>query len=177
MKTGVLLINLGTPDAPESGAVRRYLKQFLSDERVLDINPIGRWLLLNLIILPFRSRRSAKAYRKVWMSEGSPLLVYGQQLTEGVRQHLQELGTPVVLGMRYGNPSVGSAIELLREEGCDRILVLPLFPQYASSSTGSAVEEAYREASRHWNTPHLQLLEPFYDDERFIEAFAAVGRP
>ena len=97
MKTGVLLINLGTPDAPESGAVRRYLKQFLSDERVLDINPIGRWLLLNLIILPFRSRRSAKAYRKVWMPEGSPLLVYGQQLTEGVRQHLQELGTPVVL--------------------------------------------------------------------------------
>ena len=177
MKTGVLLINLGTPDAPESGAVRRYLKQFLSDERVLDINPIGRWLLLNLIILPFRSRRSAKAYRKVWMPEGSPLLVYGQQLTEGVRQHLEELETPVVLGMRYGNPSVGSAIELLREEGCDRILVLPLFPQYASSSTGSAVEEAYREASRHWNTPHLQLLEPFYDDERFIEAFAAIGRP
>ena len=177
MKTGVLLINLGTPDAPDSGAVRRYLKQFLSDERVLDINSFGRWLLLNFIILPFRSRRSAKAYRKVWTPEGSPLLVYGQQLTEGVRQKLQELGTPVVLGMRYGNPSVGSAIEFLRKEGCDRILVLPLFPQYASSSTGSAVEEAYREASRHWNTPHLQLLEPFYDDERFIEAFAAVGRP
>ena len=177
MKTGVLLMNLGTPDAPEPGPVRRYLKQFLSDERVLDINPLGRWLLLNLIILPFRSRRSAKAYKRVWMSEGSPLLVHGQNLTAEVRAQLESTDTPVVLGMRYGSPSVASALHQLRERACDRILVLPLFPQYASSSTGSAIEEVYRESSRFWNTPHVQVLEPFYDDERFLNAFAAVGRP
>ncbi len=179
MKTGVLLINLGTPDAPQPPEVRRYLKQFLSDDRVLDINRYGRWLLLNLIILPFRSRKSAKAYSRVWTEEGSPLLVHGEKLTAGVQEHLNDLEVPVVLGMRYGNPSVSSAMHKLREQGCDRILVLPLFPQYAASSSGSAIVEAYDAASAlaHWNTPHLEVLPPFYDDERFLNAFAEVGKP
>ena len=179
-QSGVLLCNLGTPDAPTSSKLRPYLKQFLSDPRVVEIPKIIWWLILNLIILRIRPRRSAKLYETVWTDQGSPLLVYSVSQVKKLQEKLHKkfgFEVPIELGMRYGNPSVGSAIELLREEGCDRILVLPLFPQYASSSTGSAVEEAYREASRHWNTPHLQLLEPFYDDERFIEAFAAVGRP
>src|SRR5512133_1422854 len=102
--TGLLLCNLGTPDAPTPGAVRRYLREFLSDPRVIDINPVGRWLLLNLIILPVRPRKSAEAYRKIWTADGSPLLRHGHDLVAAVRERLGE-GWAVELGMRYGRPS------------------------------------------------------------------------
>jgi len=174
-RVGILLINLGTPDAPEAPDVRRYLREFLSDPRVIDINPIGRWLLLNLIILPTRPAKSAEAYRKVWGVDGSPLLVNGRALRDAVDLRLP--GVAVELAMRYGNPSVPDALDRLHAAGCDHLVVLPLFPQYAASSTGSAVEYVYREAGRRWNTPFISMVPPFYDDLRFIEAFAQVGKP
>ncbi len=171
--TGLLLINLGTPDEPTTPAVRRYLRQFLSDPRVIDINPVGRAALLHLFILPWRPKKSAAAYRLVWMEAGSPLLVHSRALTEAVRARLP--GWQVELGMRYGNPSIESAFERLRA-GCDRIVVFPLYPQYSAASTGSSVEEVYRLAAQKWVTPSLSVVEPFYDDAGFLDAFAARGR-
>jgi len=174
-KTGVLLVNLGTPDAPRAPEVRRYLREFLSDPRVIDIPAAARFALVNGVIAPFRASKSAEAYEKVWTERGSPLLTHGLDLRDGLRQRLA--GTPVELGMRYGNPSIASALEALRAAACDRILCAPLYPQYASSSTGSSLERVYGEAARRWNTPYVQVLPPFYDDPRFLDAFAAVGRP
>lgn len=173
---GLLLINLGTPARPETGAVRRYLRQFLSDPRVLDIHPAGRFLLLNLLILPFRSSASAAAYAKVWTERGSPLLVHSQDLLAAVRARVGPEVT-VELGMRYGEPSLEHALGRLREAGCDPVVVFPLYPQYAASSTGTALEEVWRLAGREWNTPSLQVVPPFYDHPAFLDAFAAVARP
>lgn len=177
-RIGILLVNLGTPDSPQTGDVRRYLAEFLSDPRVIDINPIGRWLLLNLIILRFRPAKSAHAYQKVWTEEGSPLLVHGKALTEAVAQRFADSpDVRVRLAMRYGTPSLRSAIEALTKDGCDRIVVVPLYPQYASSSTGSTAEAVYRIAAEQENTPFITMAQPFYDHPGFIEAFAQVGRP
>ncbi len=174
-RTGVLLVNLGTPDAPRTPEVRRYLRQFLSDPRVLDIPALGRAALLNLVILPTRPQKSAEAYREVWTDEGSPLLVLGQAFARGVAQELPEC--EVVLAMRYGNPSIEAGLDRLTEAGCDGIIVFPMFPQYASSSTGSAVQEVYRAAGERWNTPFVRVAPPFYDAPEFLQAFADVGRP
>ena len=176
-RTGILLINLGTPDAPRTPEVRAYLRALLSSDRVLDINPVGRWLLLNLIILPFRPRKSAKAYREIWMENGSPLLVYSQKLKDAITEHFSEENIPVELGMQCGNPSIKSAVERLRKEECDRIIVLPMYPQYSSSTYGSAVEDLYKEILHDWNMPQLQIIPPFFSDSRFIDAWAKVGSP
>ncbi|MFV8752507.1 ferrochelatase [Nannocystaceae bacterium ST9] len=173
-RTGILLVNLGTPDAPEPAPVRRYLRQFLSDPRVIDINPIGRAALLNLVILPFRPARSAAAYRKIWSAEGSPLLIHGRALTERLRERIPE--HPIELGMRYGNPSIASALAKLAEQQCDRVLALPLYPQYAASSTGSTVEELARIVGTLWTTPFVSVVPPFYDHPAFLAAFTAVAR-
>jgi len=172
-RVGVLLVNLGTPASPSTGDVRRYLREFLSDPRVLDMNPVGRALLLYGAILPFRPRKSAAAYRKVWTEQGSPLLANGLALCEGLAKRLGE-GFDVELAMRYGRPSIREAIERLA--GADRIVVLPLFPQYASSSTGSALERVYAEAGRRWNVGTLVVLPPFYERPAFIGALAAGAR-
>jgi ferrochelatase len=173
--TGLLLINLGTPDAPESSAVRRYLREFLSDPRVIDINALGRFLLLELFILPFRPARSAEAYRKIWSDRGSPLLFHSRDLAERVRERLGSRWH-VELAMRYGSPSIPAAMEAFRQAEVDRIVVLPLFPQYASSSTGSALEAVFGAAARQWNVPRLSVIEDFYDDPGMIDVFAAHGR-
>jgi ferrochelatase len=173
-RTGILLVNLGTPDAPEPGPVRRYLRQFLSDPRVIDVNPIGRAALVYLVVLPFRPARSAAAYRKVWMPEGSPLLVHGRALVERLRERMPE--HPIELGMRYGNPSLERAVERLREQACDRLLVLPLYPQYAASSTGSTVEELARITGSLWTTPFVGVIPPFYDHPAFLDAFSVIAR-
>jgi protoporphyrin/coproporphyrin ferrochelatase len=173
-RTGILLVNLGTPDAPEPGPVRRYLREFLSDPRVIDINPIGRALLLYLIILPFRPRRSAEAYRKIWTAEGSPLLIHGRGLLAALRERIPE--HPIELAMRYGEPSIPAALARLREQSCDQLIVLPLYPQYAASSTGSSVERIYRVAAQLWNTPYVHVIPPFYDHPAFLAAFAEVAR-
>ena len=174
--TGLLLINLGTPEEPTSAAVRRYLREFLSDPRVLDINPVGRFLLLNLIILPFRPARSAEAYRIIWSERGSPLLYHSQDLVPLVRERLGP-DWHVELAMRYGEPSIAAALDRFREAGIDRVVVFPLYPQYASSSTGSSLEAVFHEAGQRWNVPHLSVVEAFYDDPGMIEAFTATGRP
>jgi ferrochelatase len=173
-RTGILLVNLGTPDAPEPGAVRRYLREFLSDPRVIDINPVGRALLLYLVILPFRPRRSAAAYREVWTPEGSPLLVHGRGLLAALRERIPTHA--IELAMRYGSPSIPDALARLREQSCDQLIVLPLYPQYAASSTGSTVERVYRTAAGLWNTPYVHVIPPFYDYPGFIAAFAQIGR-
>jgi ferrochelatase len=173
---GLLLVNLGTPEKPQPSAVRRYLRQFLADPRVLDIHPFARAALLHLVILPFRPRKSADAYRKVWTERGSPLLFHSLDLATAVRARL---GTDwaVELGMRYGEPSIESAFERLRARGVDRVVLFPLYPQYSSASTGSSVEELFRVAGRQWVTPNLSIVEPFYEDPGFLRAFVEVGRP
>jgi ferrochelatase len=173
---GYLLLNLGTPDAPTPAAVRRYLREFLSDPRVIDINPVGRKLLLELVILPFRPKKSAAAYAKVWGSDGSPLLTLSRALEVKVREAMGP-GQLVELGMRYGRPSIPEAIERLRQAGATRLVVAPLYPQYSSSATGSSLEAVFAElARRHVVTP-VAVLPAFYEDPGFISAFAAVGAP
>lgn len=173
---GLLLINLGTPEAPETAAVRRYLREFLSDPRVLDIGPVGRAALLNLFILPTRPRKSAEAYKKVWTDRGSPLLAHSEDLAAGVQERLGPSWL-VKLGMRYGAPALGEALLALLRAGVSRLVVLPLYPQYSAASTGSSLEEVFRLAGSLWVTPNLAVVEPLFDDPGFIAAVAARGRP
>ena len=173
---GLLLCNLGTPDQPTSTAVRRYLREFLSDPRVLDMSPVGRWLLLNGVILPLRSRKSAAAYRKIWTDRGSPLRWHSDDLLEAVRERLGSEWV-VELGMRYQNPSMADALERLRGAGVDRIVVFPLYPQRAASSTGSTLAEVMRLAAVPWSPPILSFVGPFYDEPAFLDVFAAQGAP
>jgi len=175
-RSGVLLVNLGSPADPGVPAVRRYLREFLSDPRVIDIPPAGRALLLNLIILPFRPRQSSRAYRSIWTEEGSPLIVHSRRLAEAVARQL-EPGIPVALAMRYGEPSIRRVLDALRERGADRIVIFPLYPQLASSTTGTVLEKVFEEASRRWNVPDLVTVPPFYREPGLAGSFAAVGRP
>jgi ferrochelatase len=176
---GVLLVNLGTPDAPTPGAVRRYLKEFLWDPRVVDVPRRLWWLILNLIILNIRPRRSAAAYAKVWMEEGSPLLVISRKQHAALQAALaRRAGTPpaVVLAMRYGRPSIPSGLAALREAGVKRVLVLPLYPQFSHTTTTSvvdAVEAALRETG--WQ-PDLRYVEQYYSHPAYILALAGSVR-
>jgi ferrochelatase len=173
-RTGILIANLGTPDEPETKAVRRYLREFLSDERVLDISAALRTVLVNGIIAPLRGPKSAAAYKTVWTERGSPLLAYSLELRDALRERLP--GVPIELGMRYGEPSMRAALEALVSAGCDRVVLAPLYPQYASSSTGSSVARAYEIAAEAWNTPFLDVLPPFFDEPRYLDAQAALIR-
>src|SRR3990167_3351360 len=170
---GVLLLNLGTPDSPTIPALRRYLREFLTDPRVVDLHPLFRWLLFHLFILPFRPRRSAKAYRKIWTPEGSPLLIHSQALRQQLSEALGERFT-VVLGMRYGHPSIATAIATLKNVMCQRIIVLPLFPQYSSAATGSAIESALNRIRQQWNIPYLNVRNDFFDHPGYIQSWARV---
>ncbi|MDQ3048277.1 MAG: ferrochelatase [Bacteroidota bacterium] len=169
MKTGILLINLGTPDSPKTSDVRKYLTQFLNDPRVIDINPIGRFVLVNGIIVPFRSSKSAKLYEKIWTSEGSPLLINSVKAKELLQKELGDK-YQVELGMRYQNPSIETALEKLRAAHVSRIVILPMYPQYASSSTGSSVEEAMRILKQWEVTPSVKVISKFHDHPGFIDA-------
>lgn len=173
---GLLLLNLGTPDAPETGPVRRYLAEFLSDPRVLDMHPVGRWLLLHGIILRTRPARSAHAYKAIWTPEGSPLMVHSVALTRAVQARLGA-GWVVELGMRYGNPSIPSALARLRARGATSLMVLPLYPQAAASTTGSSLARVYEVLNAGWDVPPVRALGVFHDDAGFLEAQAEVARP
>lgn len=168
---GLFLSNLGSPQAPTAAAVRPYLRQFLTDRRVIDIPWLWRQLLVRGIIAPFRSPRSARAYAKVWTPQGSPLVVHSRALAAKVSERLGA-DWKVALGMRYGQPSLESALGALLGAGCRQILVLPLYPQYASATTGSTVEELWRLAGRLENIPDLRILPPFPDHPGFIQAQA-----
>lgn len=174
-KTGVLIVNLGTPDEPSRGAVYRYLKQFLLDPRVIDINPIARNLLVRGIIVPFRSGQSAKLYKLLWTENGSPLKYYGEKLVEQLRV-LMGPDYVVELGMRYQSPSIESAIDRLTAAQVGRIIVFPLFPQYASASTGSAHEEVMRVLMAKQIIPAVDFISSYPTWEPMIELFAQNAR-
>jgi ferrochelatase len=177
-RTAVLLANLGTPDSPGVSDVRRYLREFLSDPRVIDIRPISRWMLLNLIILPFRPAKAARAYQLIWggAERGSPLLFHSRALTEGVRRTLGDQYA-VELGMRYGSPSIPAALARLKAANPTRLVVAPLFPQYSAAATGSALARVHEILAQEWNIPAVHTLEPFYDDPGFIAASTEIAKP
>lgn len=174
--TGVLLVQLGTPDSTEVSDVRAYLREFLSDPRVIDIPAPARALLLNAVILPFRPRRSAHAYRQIWTEDGSPLTLNTEDLARGVADRLGP-GYRVAVGMRYREPSLRSAVDRLSSQGCGRMVVLPLFPQYSSAATGSAMEAALVEIGSRWNVPDVDTIGAFYDDDGFVGALAETVSP
>ncbi|MEE8498246.1 MAG: ferrochelatase [Acidimicrobiia bacterium] len=173
---GVLLLQLGTPDSPSTKDVRRFLAEFLSDPRVMDVPTPIRWLLLNTVILPFRPRRAAEAYRKIWSGDGSPLLVHTEALAREIQERLGD-GYLVEIGMRYGSPSITDALARLIATDISEIRVLPLFPQYASSAGGSALVRTMELLSEHQNIPAVSFVSEFYDEPGFISAVAAVAGP
>lgn len=173
---GVLLANLGTPGAPTPRALRRYLRQFLSDPRVVELPRPLWWVILNLFVLTTRPTRSARLYRRIWTAEGSPLLLISRRQAAALETALQaRIGTPahVALGMRYGSPSLASATSELRSRGCQRILVLPLYPQYSSATTGSTVEAVFAELARWRWIPELRTVTSYHDHPGYIAALAA----
>lgn len=175
LKVGILLANLGTPDAPTGAALRPYLKQFLSDTRVVEIPRAIWWFILNCIILVIRPKKSAAKYAQIWTPEGSPLLVHAQKQTQLLRGFLaQKIKSPfaVELGMSYGNPSMQSAIDKLKAQYCDRILVFPLYPQYAASSTASAMDAVFRVLLRTRNQPAIRSIRHYHDHPAYISALA-----
>ncbi len=172
MSTGVLLINLGTPDAPTPDAVGRYLREFLMDGYVIDTPAPLRWLLVNLVIVPRRKYQSAEAYQKVQLPEGSPLLVYTRALAQEVAARLNPDEYLVEFGMRYGNPSIKSALGSLKSAGVTRVIVLPLYPQYAESSFETALVETRRSATELGCENLLTFLPPFYVEPGFVGAWS-----
>jgi ferrochelatase len=174
-KIGILLINLGTPEAPTAPAVRRYLREFLSDPRVVEIWRPLWWLILNLFILPTRPRLSARRYAQIWTSDGSPLKVHTERQAKLLRGFLGErIKTPLVIdyAMRYGEPSIPATLAGLKQQGCDRILVLPLYPQYAASSTATAFDAVGAAYAAMRNQPALRSVRDFHDHPGYIGALA-----
>lgn len=171
-KTGVLLINLGTPDAPEPAAIRKYLREFLSDPRVVEIPKLIWQPILNLFVLSKRPAAIAPNYKLVWLPEGSPLLVYGQRLSRALAANLTSDGVDikVALAMRYGQPSIANAIDELRGSGCNRILVAPLYPQYAASTTATAVDAVNAHMAKLRKQPSLRFLDKFFDEPEYIDS-------
>jgi len=173
--TGVLLSNLGTPDAPTAAALKPYLKEFLSDPRVIELPRWKWWPLLNLVILPRRAPRSAEAYRKVWTEEGSPLLAIARRQARRVEEALRaRFGSPlhVALGMRYGNPSLERALDELTAKGCRRVLLFPLYPQYAAATTASTVDAlGFALRRRRW-IPEVRTVNSYHDEPAYVRALA-----
>lgn len=175
-KTGVLLVNLGTPDSTSTPDVRKYLREFLMDGRVIDIPAFSRWLLVNLIIAPFRAPKSAKEYRKLWTDRGSPLLFHTEDLRDKVKEKLSSDKYIVEMAMRYQTPSIDDGLKRLNAANVGKIIVIPLFPQYASASNGSVVDKVM-EIARTWQIiPHISFVNNFVDHPLFLEAWEELGR-
>jgi ferrochelatase len=174
-RSGVLLLNLGTPDAPTPAALRTYLKQFLSDRRVIEIPRLIWWPLLNGVILNTRPRQSARKYAQIWKDGASPLLTHTQEQTLALGALLQQRGYEALMvefAMRYGQPSVGDALERMRRQHVERLLVVPLYPQYAAASTASALDAVFQTLMRQRNLPELRTLRNFHDHPAYIDALA-----
>ncbi|MBM3917146.1 MAG: ferrochelatase [Sphingomonadales bacterium] len=171
-KTGILLIQLGTPDSPSVADVRSYLSEFLNDPRVIDIPYLIRKILVNGIIVPFRAPKSAKVYKELWtLSNGeSPLLTHSRQLKELLQTELQDEQITLELAMRYKNPSLDVVLERMRKANYDRIVILPLFPQYASASSGSAIEKAMDIIRKWWVIPEIKIISQFYENSGYIDS-------
>jgi ferrochelatase len=174
-KLGVLLVNLGTPEAPTPAAVRRFLAQFLSDSRVVEI-PRLLWLpILYGIVLNVRPRKSAHAYAEIWTTQGSPLMVESTALTDALRtqlEHAHGTNISIALGMTYGNPSIPDALRSLRDQGVNRLVVLPLYPQYSGTTTGAVFDQVTRELQTWRAVPSLQFISDYHEDANFIAALA-----
>ena len=174
-RTGILLVNLGTPDAPDRASVRRYLREFLWDPRVVEGPRLPWWLVLNLVILNTRPGKSARAYRKIWTDQGSPLLNISRQQEQALGEKLREVhgdDVCISLGMRYGSPSIARGLEELREAGARRVLVLPLYPQYSATTTASIFAEVTR-VLRGWRwLPELRFINQYHDDPAYIASLA-----
>lgn len=175
-KTGLLLINLGTPDAPTIPAVRRYLKEFLLDPYVITLPTILRYLLVCGIILPFRPKKSAHAYQQIWTNQGSPLLTNSVALKKALSEQLGDEYI-VSLGMRYGTPSIESALSTLQTTHCRNIIVLPLFPQFADATNQSAIDKTISTLKKLNYQPTIKVIEDFYDAPAFIDAYAHLIKP
>ncbi|WP_433636543.1 ferrochelatase [Kluyvera georgiana] len=173
-KPGILLVNLGTPDAPTSEAIKRYLKQFLSDKRVVDTPRLLWWPLLRGVILPIRAPRVAKLYESVWMEEGSPLLVYSRRQQQALAARLPDV--PVVLGMSYGTPSLQSAVDELLAQGVDQLIVLPLYPQYSCSTVAAVWDELARILATKRAIPGVSFIRDYATDRHYIQALAVSAR-
>lgn len=171
MKTGVLLVNLGTPDSTKVSDVRKYLREFLMDGRVIDIHPVARFLLVNGIIAPFRAPKSAHEYQKLWTDKGSPLMFHSVSLSQKLQARL-DASYEVHLAMRYQNPGLPVILEKMRSQHYDRIVVFPLFPQYASATTGSVHAEVMRIVSGWQLIPQMVLIDAYPTDPKMIRAFA-----
>ena len=173
-KTGILLANLGTPDAPTPDAVKRYLRQFLSDKRVVDTPRLLWWPLLRGVILPLRAPRVAKLYQSVWMEEGSPLMVYSRRQQQALAARLPD--TPVALGMSYGSPALESAVDELLAQDVGHIVVLPLYPQYSCSTVAAVWDELARILAKKRAIPGISFIRDYADDASYIDALAASVR-
>ena len=173
-RTVVLLVNLGTPDAPEPGPVRAYLKEFLSDPRVVEIPRLLWWPILNGIILTVRPRKSAAKYASIWTAAGSPLKVWSEQQALLLRGYLGERGLDieVALAMRYGNPSIPGVLAELRSRRVERLLVLPLYPQFSATTTATVFDAVHRVLARTRNVPEVRWVKHFHDHPRYIDALA-----
>lgn len=178
-KIGILLAQLGTPDAPTTPAVRSYLSEFLRDQRVVDLNPALWWLILNGVVLRTRPSRSAALYRKIWTAEGSPLLVFSASQAAALQERLSGAGRPqirVEVAMRYGKPSTAAAVERLCEWGAERILLFPMYPQYSAPTTASVYDAVFAELPKRRFVPALRVVPPYYDHPLYIEALAESAR-
>jgi ferrochelatase len=178
-KTAVLLVNLGSPDSPKPKDVFSYLTEFLNDPRVIDVNWFGRKILVNGIIVPFRHRKSAKVYEELWTENGSPLIYYGHRCKHLLQERFDknsEHHVKVFLGMRYKNPSLESALSEIVKWNPDKLILLPLFPQYASASTGSVIDKFMRVMRDLWAFPEIQIINQFWDHPGYLNAFASRGK-
>ncbi len=171
-KTGVLIINLGTPDSTSWWDIRKYLKEFLSDRRVIEINPIIWQLILNLFILTFRPSKTAHAYKQIWMKETneSPLLFFTKKQRDGLNKKIGNDKVIVDFAMRYGNPSIKYKLQVLKDKGCENIIILPLYPQYAAATTATVCDEVYRSLMRMRWQPSLQIIPHYESEPLYIEA-------
>ena len=171
-KTGVLVINLGTPDSTSWLDIRKYLKEFLSDRRVIEVNPVIWQIILNLFILTFRPSKTAKAYKEIWMKEEnmSPLLYYTKKQAEKISQNIDNENVIIDFAMRYGNPSIKSKIKKLHDEGCENLTILPLYPQYAAATTATVCDEVYRTLMKMRWQPSLKVIPHYESDPLYIDA-------
>lgn len=173
--TGVLLVQLGTPDAPTTSALRRYLRQFLGDPRVIEAPRLLWWFILNFRILPTRPQNSAAKYRRIWNADtGSPLLHYTRLQAEKLQKELPQV--PVRFGMQVGNPSVGSVVREMIAFGIDRLIVLPMYPQYSATTTASATDVLFQALMHERRVPALRIVPPYYDDPGYLDAVVGIIR-
>lgn len=174
-KLGVILLNTGSAASPHVPDVRVYLRQFLSDPRIIDLPAWQRWIIVNCFVLPFRPKKTGEAYEAIWTERGSPLLAFSEDFRDALQAKMPE--AIVKIGMAYGAPKIGDSLDELMAAGVERILVVPMFPQYASATTGSVVECVYKHCAEQWNVPALSVLPPYFDDPGYLDSWKEVAAP